>query len=87
MEKLLIESKMFANRVGFPDYVKVTTEAIKRLEYIISKISHNLINVFHLDSEEGGSDIELTILRAFLNCNLFFRLQLFEILSQFDFGL
>ena len=61
---------MFANRVGTPDYEKVISEAIKRLEYIISKISHNLINVFHMDSEEGGSDIELTILRAFLNCKI-----------------
>jgi hypothetical protein len=61
---------MFANRIGTPDYEKVTLEAVKRLEYIISKIEHNLINVFHLDSEEGGSDIELTILMAFLNCNL-----------------
>ena len=61
---------MFANRIGTSDYEKVTSEAVKRLEYIISKIEHNLINVFHLDSEEGGSDIELTILRAFLNCKL-----------------
>jgi hypothetical protein len=43
-------------------------EATERLKYIISKLSDNLINVFRLDSEEGGQDIELTILRAFLNC-------------------
>ncbi len=42
---------------------------MEKIKYIISRISDNLINVFRLDSEEGGSDIELTILRAFLNCN------------------
>lgn len=49
-------------------YKKKTSEAVERLKYIISKLSDNLINVFRLDSEEGGQDIELTILRAFLNC-------------------
>ena len=78
---------MFANRVGLPDYEKVTSEAIKRLEYIISKIAHNLINVFHLDSEEGGSDIELTILRAFLNCMLFFSFFSRQILRSQNFYL
>jgi hypothetical protein len=47
---------------------KKVKDAVERLKYIISKLSDNLINIFRLDSEEGGSDIELTILRAFLNC-------------------
>jgi hypothetical protein len=68
LEKLLDESKMFEKLKGSPSYAKETNEAIRRLEYIISKLSDNLINVFRLDSEEGGQDIELTILRAFLNC-------------------
>lgn len=51
--------------VGYKNKIK---EAVERLKYIISKLSDNLINIFRLDSEEGGSDIELTILRAFLNC-------------------
>ena len=51
-------------------YQKKTNEAVERLKYIISKLSDNLINVFRLDSEEGGQDIELTILRAFLNCKI-----------------
>lgn len=50
---------------------KKTSEAVERLKYIISKLSDSLINVFRLDSEEGGQDIELTILRAFLNCILY----------------
>lgn len=49
-------------------YKSKIKEATERLKYIISKLSDNLINVFRLDSEEGGQDIELTILRAFLNC-------------------
>lgn len=70
LQKLIAESKMFEFFQKDPVmYEKKTTEAIGRLKYIISKLSDNLINVFRLDSEEGGQDIELTILRAFLNCN------------------
>lgn len=69
LEKLIAESKMFENFAKDPVlYQKKTNEAVERLKYIISKLSDNLINVFRLDSEEGGQDIELTILRAFLNC-------------------
>ena len=73
-EKLIIESKMFEQIKDPLMYKKKINEAVERLKYIISKLSDNLINIFRLDSEEGGSDIELTILRAFLNCkiNLFF---------------
>ena len=66
LEKLLLESKMF-ERFKDAEYEKQASEAIRRLEYILSRMPENLINLFHLDSEEGGSDIELTILRAFLN--------------------
>ena len=45
-------------------------KSAKKLEFILSKIPENLINVFNLDSEEGSQDIELAILRAFLNCNI-----------------
>ena len=38
----------------------------------ILKRSADLINVFHLDSDENSHDIELTILKAFLNCELAF---------------
>ncbi len=49
------------------DFEKKAGEAVDRLGYILSRLKQNLINVFHLDSEECGSDIELPILRAFLN--------------------
>ena len=49
-------------------YEKDIENFVEKLEFIISKVKDNLINVFRLDSEEGGQDIELTILRAFLNC-------------------
>lgn len=62
---------MFDIFKGKPEYKIKIKEAIERLKYIISKLSDNLINIFRLDSEEGGSDIELTILRAFLNCEIF----------------
>lgn len=65
---------MFDNIKDPVAYQKKIQEAVERLKYIISRVSDNLINIFRLDSEEGGSDIELTILRAFLNCisTLFF---------------
>jgi hypothetical protein len=70
MEKLIFDSKMF-ERFKDSEYEKQANEAVRRLEYILSRRSENLINLFHLDSEEGGSDIELTILRAFLNSKIF----------------
>lgn len=59
---------MFDNIKDTVAYQKKISEAVERLKYIISKYSDNLINIFRLDSEEGSSDIELSILRAFLNC-------------------
>ena len=50
---------------------KETSLAIQRLETIISK-KLDLIYIFRLDSEEGEQDFELTILRAFLNCEFKF---------------
>lgn len=69
MEKLIIDSKMFEFIKDPVAYQAKIKEATSRLKYIRSKIPDNLINVFRMDSEEGSSDIELTILRAFLNCN------------------
>jgi hypothetical protein len=70
LEKLIIESKVYESFAKDQIiYSKKITEALEKIKYIVSRISDNLINVFRLDSEEGGSDIELTILRAFLNCN------------------
>ena len=72
LEKLIIDSKMFEfikEPVAYQNKIK---EATSTLKYIRSKIPDSLINVFRMDSEEGSSDIELTILRAFLNCKLKF---------------
>ena len=68
LEKLIIDCKMFESIKDPLAYKKKVSEARDKLKYIVSRLSENLINVFRLDSEEGGSDIELTILRAFLNC-------------------
>lgn len=61
--------------------------AVKKLQNIIQFNNRNesekLINVFRLDSEESGQDIELTILRAFLNGN-YFILKLFFLRSSLD---
>ncbi len=68
---MLEKSKMFEKlKLTDPNqYAIDTAKAIQRLELIVSK-KDNLINVFRFDDEESGKDIELTILRAFLNCML-----------------
>ena len=43
-------------------------EALEQLKYIVEASNSKLINVFRLDSSDGTQDIELTILRALLNC-------------------
>lgn len=59
---------MFEKLKGTEAFDKKVEEATIQLEFIASKFSQNLVNVFKLDSEEGSQDIEMTILRAFLNC-------------------
>lgn len=66
LEKLIFESGMF-DRLNSAECDVKCKDAVQRLQYILSRMPENLINVFHLDSEEDGSDIELPILRAFLN--------------------
>ena len=66
---------MFENvRKKYPvQYQNDIKNAVKKLQNIIQFNNRNesekLINVFRLDSEESGQDIELTILREFLNGN------------------
>lgn len=62
---------MFERLKDTNSYHKKMSDALKTLEYIVSKFKCNLINVFRLDSEEGSQDIEMSILRAFLNCDFF----------------
>ena len=44
-------------------------KAFSHLKVIVNKIKYNLINVFRIDAEEAGQDIEISILTAFLKCN------------------
>ena len=70
LELLIEDSKLFEQiKIKDPkQYVEDTTLAMQRLEFIYSKKSQNLINIFRLDSDEDDRDFELAILRAFLNC-------------------
>jgi hypothetical protein len=69
LEKLVDDSKMFEKWKGTNKYAEEINKAAKKLEYIISK-SKNFVNIFKMDSEESGQDIEPNILKAFLNCKL-----------------
>ena len=66
--KLIEDSKLLERSKEKPNYKQEINSAVGRLKYMLSKLSANLINVFRMDSEGCGQDIELTILRAFLNC-------------------
>jgi hypothetical protein len=69
--KLIEESKMFEKLKSNPTkYHTEVSTALNQLEFIVSRMPDNLINIFRLDSEEGSQDIELHILRAFLNCKI-----------------
>ena len=72
LEHLVDKSKMFEKiKINNPTkYAEDLALAVTRLELIISKKSKNLINIFRLDGDESDQDFELTILRAFLNCEL-----------------
>lgn len=59
---------MFDKFKNTPQFDVEVNAALKKLVYIVSRIDDNLVNVFRLDSEDCGQDIELTILRVFLNC-------------------
>lgn len=42
--------------------------SLKWLRYIVDQKHKNLINVFKLENEEENQDIEISILKAFINC-------------------
>lgn len=58
-EKFKSNAEAFQREIG---------EALEKLKYITSRGEDNLVNVFKLDSEDCGQDIELTILKVFLKC-------------------
>lgn len=60
---------MFDKHKNIPDEFNAAVEkALEKLRYISNRMEDNLVNVFRIDSEDCGQDIELTILRVFLNC-------------------
>lgn len=59
---------MFDKFKNTPQFDEEVNKALEKLKYIASRIDDNLVHVFRLDSEDCGQDIELTILRVFLNC-------------------
>jgi len=68
LERLVVQY-LFENEFN-ESKQKEKKKAIKQINFIIENKSKNLVNVFRLDGEEDGQDIELAVLRAFLNCNL-----------------
>jgi hypothetical protein len=72
VEALLVESSMLEKlrNTNREKYAKDMDEAKDRLSYIIQRNKDNLINVFQVNTMNGGQDIELTILTAFLKCKL-----------------
>lgn len=62
--KKLLEEFIFYEKNGASNQEQLY---LQRLKYIILEKNSNLINVFRLNDEDNGHDIELAILRAFLN--------------------
>ena len=74
IKNLIIQSKLLQNpkterKSDIEKYNKRLIAALEHLKYIVEPSNTTLINVFRFDSSEGTQDIELTILRALLNCN------------------
>lgn len=67
LERLVVQY-LFENEFN-ESKQKEKKKAIKQINFIIENKSKNLVNVFRLDGEEDGQDIELAVIRAFLNCN------------------
>ena len=64
--KLIADSNLLDKRKT--DFEERKNNAVESLKFIVSTKS-TYINVFRLDNEEAGQDIEIIILRAFLNSN------------------
>jgi hypothetical protein len=70
LRKLVEESKLIEKLLNTSDYEKKMLEIIERLRIIIEKNKQNLVNIFRMDSKESSGDIEMSILRTFLNSKL-----------------
>jgi hypothetical protein len=81
--KLIDASKKAANSV---EYEKILNDAANRLAFIVGKVKFSLINIFRLDNEEDSHDIEMSILRAFLNSRrIYFDKTYVMVLKRFNF--
>ena len=71
LNDLIYESNMFIDK---ETKQQNTNECWKAIDYLIKIFKKpHLVNVFQLDSDESSHDIELAILKVFLNCiKLFF---------------
>jgi hypothetical protein len=73
--KLICSSNLFYDKNTKENDQKQCMAALVHLKLILEH-AKDLISLFRLDSGDGTQDIELSILRAFLNCattqNLFF---------------
>ena len=67
-KKQIDDSKMYEKKKGTEEYKDILRTSIEKLKFFREKKKASLINVFKLDNEEG--DMELAILRSFLNSNL-----------------
>jgi hypothetical protein len=60
---------MFKNQLNDTAlFEKKVADAMRELKVIIAKENERLINVFKFNSEENSYDIEMSILKALLNC-------------------
>ena len=66
MIKLIDESNLL-EKINVHKKAETQQRIVEWLKVIINHRAENLINIFKLDSEEGFQNIELAILRAFLN--------------------
>ena len=66
MVKLIDESNLL-EKISVHKKEETRQRIVEWLKVIINNRAENLINIFKLDSEEGFQNIELAILRAFLN--------------------
>lgn len=73
---LIYESKIITEQKKSKDKNEEKNKAdrlktvLNNVKAILDNKDKHLINVFELDNGDGSSDMELTILRAFLNCKL-----------------
>ena len=69
LKKLVQNSKILEKLKNTIMFEKEIEKNAKRLEFIVSKMSENLITIFSLENEDSNQDIEQAIFETLLNCN------------------